>query len=299
VNLPFSVVNGPPVPQGRSVTADFEAISPNYFQVMSIPLLRGRTFNEQDAMSAPRVAIISKELAHIYFPDQDPVGQQLVFGFPPDVNVKREIVGVVGDVRDTALSRAPGPMMYVPFDQAPFWGVVLVSKTSLSASAATNEIEAKVHEVDRDLPVTDVEWMTEAVDASLSRARLRTWLFGLFGAMALTLAVAGIFCVISYSVSRRTHEFGIRIALGADKSEILGLVLKEALGLALAGVAIGLAAALGLARLISSLLYGVRTSDPATLIVLPLVLTAAALLAAYIPARRATKVDPMVALRHE
>ncbi len=299
VNLPFSIVNSPPIAQGRSVTADFEAISPNYFRVMSIPLLRGRAFGGQDSMSAPRVAIISKELARIYFPNQNPVGRQLVFGFPPDVNVKREIVGVVGDVRDASLSRAPGPMMYVPFDQSPFWGLVLVSKTSLSQSAATHEVEAAVHNVDRDLPVTDVVWMTEAVDASLSKARLRTWLFGLFGAMALTLAVAGIFGVISYSVSRRTHEFGIRIALGADKSEILGLVLKEALGLALAGVAIGVAASLGLARLISSLLYGVRATDPTTLIALPLVLTAAALLAAYIPAHRATKVDPLVALRHE
>ncbi len=299
VSLPFSIVNGPPVPQGRSVKADYEAISPNYFHVAGIPLLRGRAFTQQDALSAPRVAIISKELARIYFPDRDPVGQQLVFGFPPEVNVRREIVGVVGDVRDAALSRAPGPMMYVPFDQAPLWGVVLVSKTSLSASAVTHEIEAKLHEVDGDLPVTHVEWMSEAVDASLSKTRLRTWLFGLFGAMALTLAVAGIFGVISYSVSRRTKEFGIRMALGADKREIFALVLKEALVLALVGVAVGVGASLGLTRLISSLLFGVRTTDPLTLIVLPLLLTAAALAAAYIPARRATKVDPLDALRHE
>jgi len=141
--------------------------------------------------------------------------------------------------------------------------------------------------------------MSEAVDASLGQARLRTWLLGLFGAMALALATAGIFGVISYSVSRRTHEFGIRMALGASGNEILRLVLKEGMRLALAGVAAGIAVALGFARLMSSLLFGVRPTDPATLIVLPLLLTGAALLAAYVPARRATRVDPMAALRHE
>jgi putative ABC transport system permease protein len=299
VNLPFSIVHGPPLPQGRSVTADYVAISPNYFRVMGIPLLRGRSFSEQDALSAPRVSIISKELARIYFPPQDPLGQRLMFGFPPDGDVTREIVGVVGDVRDEALNRAPEPMMYVPLAQAPFWGVVLVSRTSLSASAATHEIEAKVHEVDRDLPVTDVEWMSEAVDASLGQTRLRAWLLGLFGASALVLAAAGVFGVISYSVSRRTHEFGVRMALGANRKEILRLVLKEALRLALAGVAAGIALAFALSRLISTFLFGVRATDPATLIVLPLLLTGTALLAAYFPARRATKVDPMIALRHE
>ena len=160
-------------------------------------------------------------------------------------------------------------------------------------------MEAKVHEVDRDLPVTDVGWMSEAVDASLGQTRLRTWLLGLFGAMALILAAVGIFGVISYSVSRRTHEFGIRMALGAGGGEILRLVLKESLQLTLAGIAIGIGAALALTRLMSSLLFGVRATDPATLIILPLVLTGAALLAAYLPARRATKVDPMAALRTE
>jgi ABC-type antimicrobial peptide transport system permease subunit len=141
--------------------------------------------------------------------------------------------------------------------------------------------------------------MSEAVDASLGQARLRTWLLGLFGAMALILATAGVFGVISYSVSRRTHEFGIRMALGASEQEILRLVLKEALRLALAGVGAGIVAALGLTHLISSLLFGVRPTDPTTFIALPLLLTGAALLAAYLPARRATQVDPMVALRHE
>jgi len=299
VNLPFSIVNGPPLPAGRTVTADYATISPNYFQVMSIPLLRGRFFSQQEVMSNPCVVIISEELARLYFPHRDPISQQLVFGFLSDPSTKWEIVGVVGDTRDAALSRPPGPMLYVPFAQAPLWGVGLVTKTTRDRASAAHAIEAKVHEVDRDLPVTDVQWMSEAVDASLGQTRLRTWLLGLFGIIALILAAVGIFGVISYSVSRRTHEFGIRMALGAGQNEILRLVLKEALRLALAGVAIGMAAALGLARLISSLLFGVGPGDPATLIILPVLLTAAALLAAYLPARRATRGDPVAALRHD
>jgi len=298
-SLPFRVANTPSLPGGRTNTADYVSVSPNYFHVVGIPLLRGRYFSQQDSISTPRVAIISQELARIYFPHQDPLGQQLIFGFPPDGNVKREIVGIVGDVRDAALNQMPGPMMYVPFAQAPLWGVVLVVKTSSSADAVARAIRQKVHEVDRDLPVSDIEWMSDAVDASLAPTRLRTWLLGLFGAMALTLAAAGIFGVISYSVSRRTHEFGIRMALGATEREILRSVLSEALRLALVGVGAGIVAALGLTRLISSLLYGVRPRDPVTLIVLPLLLTGTALLAAYLPARRATQVDPMAALRHE
>jgi len=245
------------------------------------------------------VVIISEELARVYFPHRNPIGQQLVFGFLSDPSVKREIVGVVGDTRDAALNEPPGPALYVPFAQAPLWGVGLVTKTRSNASAATETIKAKVHEVDRDLPVTDVQWMSEVVDASLGQARLRTWLLGLFGLVALILAAVGIFGVISYSVSRRTHEFGIRMALGAGQNEILRLVLKEALRLALAGVVIGIAAALGLARLISSLLFGVGPADPVTLIVLPVLLVGTGLLAAYLPARRATRADPVAALRSE
>jgi putative ABC transport system permease protein len=299
LNLAFSMANAPPLPPGRRTTADYVAVSPNYFRVLSIPLLHGRTFSRRDALTTPRVAIISQEFARRYFPHRDPVGQQLIFGFPPDGRMTREIVGVVGDVHDAALNQMPGPMMYVPFDQAPFWGVGLVVKTSSGAAAATREIEAKVHKVDRDLPVTGIQWMSEAVDASLLQTRLRTWLLGLFGALALMLAAAGIFGVISYSVSRRTHEFGIRMALGASRGGILRLVLKGALRLALAGVAAGMGLALALTRLISSLLFGVRETDPATLVVLPALLTGVALLAACVPARRATKVDPLVALRHE
>lgn len=153
--------------------------------------------------------------------------------------------------------------------------------------------------MDPDLPVDKVAWMSDAVDATVAPTRFRTWLLGVFGALALVLATAGIFGVISYSVSCRTHEFGVRIALGATRREILRLVMGEGLRLTLAGAVAGIVAALGLTRLISGLLYGIRAQDPATFIVLPLLLTGTALLAAYLPARRATKVDPIIALRHE
>jgi putative ABC transport system permease protein len=299
VNLPFSIVNGPSVPAGRASTADYVSVSPEYFHVVGIPLLRGRSFSPQDSMPTPRVAIISAELARIYFPHQDPLGQQLTFGFPPDVNIKREIVGVVGDVRDTELNRPPGPMMYVPFAQAPFWGVCLVIRTSADASVAAHALRQKVHEVDPDLPVTEIQWMTEAVDVSLEQARLRTWLLGLFGGMALALAAIGIFGVVSYSVSRRTHEIGIRMALGATRANVLRLIIKESTQPVLLGLAVGIPAALALARFLSSLLFGVRPSDPLTLAGVALLLALVAIAASAIPARRATQVDPMVALRYE
>ncbi len=298
-NLSFRIANAPALPPGRINAADFESVSPNYFHVVGIPLLRGRYFSQQDAMSTPRVAIISEALARLYFPHQDPLGRQLIFGFPLDSDVKREIVGVVGDVRDTALNQAPGPMMYVPFAQVPLWGVVLVVKTSSSASAAAHAIRLRVHEVDRDLPVTDIQWMSEAVDASLGQTRLRTWLLGLFGAMALALAAIGIFGVVSYSVSCRTHEIGIRMALGATRANVLRLILRESAKPVLLGLALGIPAALALARFLSSLLYGVRPSDPLTLAGVAILLLLVAIAASVIPARRATKVDPMVALRYE
>jgi len=299
VNLGFSIEKGSPLPAGRIRTADYVAVSPGYFQVLGIPLVRGRYFERQDTLSTPRVVVISEALARLYFPDRDPIGSRLVFGFPPDGNLAREIVGIVRDVRDAALSRPPGPMMYVPFAQAPFWGGCLIVKTAAGTDTVARAIRQIVHEVDRDLPVDNIEWMSAAVEATVATTRFRTWLIGVFGAMALALATAGVFGVISYSVSCRTHEFGIRIALGATRREILRLVMREGLCLTLAGAVAGIAAALALTRLISSLLYGVRATDPATFVALPLLLTGTALLAAYLPARRATRVDPIVSLRHE
>jgi len=298
-NFEFNIVGNPPLPPGKSTTADYATVSPDYFRVMRIPLLQGRFFSEQDSPSNPNAAIISETLARRYFPNQDPIGRQMRFGFPPDSNVSREIVGVVGDVRDVALSRKPGPMMYVPFAQAPLYGGEVVVRSSLSASSVATGIRQAVHSIDKNLPVTDVESFRDAVGASVTQERFRTLLLSSFSGIALILAAIGIFGVISYSASQRTHEIGIRIALGARQRDVLRLILGQGAKLALLGLGTGAVAALLLTRLMASLLYGVSATDPLTFGAVAIVLLGVAVTACYIPARRAMRIDPMVALRHE
>jgi putative ABC transport system permease protein len=295
----FNIVGNPPLPPGKSTTADYSTVSPDYFRVMRIPLLRGRFFTEQDSPSNPNAAIISETLARRYFPNQDPIGRQMRFGFPPDSHVSREIVGVVGDVRDEALSRKPGPMMYVPFAQAPLYGGEVVVRSSLSASSVAAGIRQAVHSIDKNLPVTDVESFPDALGASVTQERFRTLLLSSFSGIALILAAVGIFGVISYSASQRTHEIGIRMALGAQQRDVLRLILGQGAKLALLGLGAGAVAALLLTRLMASLLYGVSATDPLTFGAVATVLLGVAVTACYIPARRAMRVDPMVALRHE
>jgi putative ABC transport system permease protein len=266
---------------------------------MRIPLLRGRFFSEQDSPSNPNVAIINETLARRYFPNQDPLGRQMKFGFPPNSNVSREIVGVVGDVRDVALSREPGPAMYVPFAQAPLYGGEVVVRSSLSDSSVVAGIRQAVHSIDKDLPVTDVESFPDMLGASVAQERFRTLLLSSFSGMALILAAVGIFGVISYSASQRTREIGIRMALGAQQRSVLRLILGQGTKLALLGLGVGTLAALLLTRWMASLLYGVSATDPLTFGATAIVLFGVAVTACYIPARRAMRVDPMVALRHE
>ena len=211
----------------------------------------------------------------------------------------REIVGIVGNVRDVALGKSPGAIMYVPFVQAPFWGANLVVKSTLSTSSVAAAIRKEVQRIDKDLPVTDVAKMPDLIDASVAQPRFRMFLLGLFATMALLLAAIGIFGVISYSVSRRTNEIGIRVALGASSGSILRMVLRETLVLTFAGMALGIPCTLVASRLLGHMLYKVSASDPATLAVVTVGLAAVAALAGYIPARRAMRVGPMVALRYE
>jgi len=299
VKFPFTIVGNAPPPPGTATTADYVSVSPNYFHVMDIPLLSGRVFNRQDAISSPRVAIISQAMARRYFPHQNPLGRHIVFGLPPDSNVSREIVGVVGDVRDVALNEAPQPMMYVPFAQAPFWGGAVVVKSALAPASVLAAIREQAQGIDPDLPVTDFESLSYAVASSVAQPRFRTLLLGLFGVMALVLAAAGIFGVISYSVARRTHEIGIRLALGASPGSIRRMVLREGLNLAGAGLGIGLVAAFAFTRLLRGELYGIGATDPFTFAGAAILLAGVALAACYIPARRAMRVEPVVALRQE
>jgi putative ABC transport system permease protein len=298
-NFEFSIVGNPPLPPGKSITANYETVSPDYFHVMRIPLMRGRLFSERDAPSNPKVAIISETLARRHFPNQNPLGRQMRFGFPPNSDVAREIVGVVGDVRDEALSQKPGPIMYVPFAQAPLYGGEVVVRSAMSVSSVATGIREAVHAIDKDLPVTGVESFPDTLGQSVSRERFRTLLLGSFSAMALLLAAVGIFGVISYSASQRRHEIGIRMAIGAQRGDILRLILGQGAKLALFGLCIGAVFALLLTRLMKSLLYDVSTTDPLTFCGVAIILLGVAVIACYIPARRAMRVDPMIALRYD
>ena len=300
VNLGFDIIGSPSLFAGSSRAANYVSVSPEYFRVMSIPLLAGRLFNHHDVMAAPRVAIISRAFARTYFRNQNPLGKQLRFGFPPGSGGSpREIVGVVGDVRDVSLGSEPGPMMYVPCAQSPFWGAGLLIKTSMGPSSVAATIRQVVAEMDKDLPVTDFGKLTDAVDASVAEPRVRTLLLALFAAVALLLAATGIFGVISYSVACRTHEIGIRVALGASRGAILQMISRETLLLTLTGLGVGLLGALAGSRLLGHMLFGVTPYDPITLLAVAIVLGAVATLAGFIPARRAMRVDPLVALRCE
>ncbi len=297
--LPFDIVGSPPLSPGASRTADYVSISPGYFRVMGIPLVAGRVFDQRDTLAAPNVAVISKAMARVYFPNQNPIGKDLTFGLPPEGGVARQIVGIVGDVRDAALGVAPGPIMYVPYMQAPLWGTSLVVRSTLNTSSVAAAIRHDVGKIDHDLPVTDIAKMPDIVAASVSQPRFRTLLLALFAAIALVLAATGIFGVISYSVSCRTQEIGIRMAVGASRGAILWMISRETLLLTITGLAAGIACALAASRLIAHMLFGISAADPVTLVVVALTLLAVAALAGYIPARRAMRVDPMVALRHQ
>ncbi|MBA2306321.1 MAG: ABC transporter permease [Acidobacteria bacterium] len=299
INLGFDIVGNPPPSAGASRTANYVSVSPGYFRVMAIPLVAGRFFDQRDVTSAARVSVISQAMARMYFPSADPLGKRLVFGFPPDGMVVREIVGIVGDVRDVALGQGPGPIMYVPFAQAPFWGANVVVRSELSPSAVATAIRREVGRLDKGLPVTGVTTMPEILNASLAQPRFRALLLGLFAAMALILAATGIFGVISYSVLSRTNEIGIRVALGASRGTILRMVLRETLVLTLSGLALGIPSALLASRLLGHMLFNVSTYDPITLSAVAVALAGVAVLATYVPARNALRVDPIVALRYE
>ena len=299
VNLSFDLVGGPPLSPGVARTANYVSVTPEYLRVMGIPLVAGRFFDQHDIPSSLRVAVISQAMARMYFPNDDPIGKKITFGFPPDSNVVREVVGVVGDVRDVALAQDPGPMMYVPYAQAPFWGANVVVRSALGPADVAAAIRRHVRQMDSALPVTDVALMPEVITASLAAPKFRILLLGLFAVIALLLAASGIFGVISYSVSRRTNEIGVRVALGASRAAVLRMISRETAVLTLAGVAAGVPCALAVSRLATHMLFGVSPQDPLTIGVVVAALLLVATVAAYLPARRALRISAMDALRHE
>ena len=298
-NFGYSVVGQPAPEPGKGPLAEFRIASPGFFQSLGIPLRRGRDFTESDGLTGESVIIVNEALANAHFAGRDPIGQQLT-GLG---NAPMRIVGVVGDVRQAGLDRAPLREVYLPYQSSQFLGWVssmsLVIKTRVEPQSLTAAVTSAVRAVDRDQPVYRVLTMERVIADSLSGRRLNLWLLGVFAAVALVLSAAGLYGVISYLVTQRTREIGIRMALGAEARHVVRLMMGRGAMLIGVGLILGLAGALAFTRWLESMLYGVGTRDPLTFATIPLLLVVVALLATYVPARRASRLDPTAALRAE
>ncbi len=286
----------PQVPLMQRPMFNIQTVSPGYVETMRVPLLRGREFTAADDAAAPRVLMVNETVARRFWPRENPIGKHILVG---RATAPSEVVGVIGDMRNVGVAADVQPEIYLPFAQLPWPTMNLVVRTAGDPRSVAGAVRSRVSALDPDLPVTSIQTMDEVLETAAAQPRFTTALLGALSTTALLLAIVGIYGVISYSVSERTKEMGIRIALGAARADILRLVLRQALILALAGIGIGLAASVALTRLLAGMLYRVSTTDPITFAAGSLLFAAIALLASYIPARRATRVDPMVALRYE
>ena len=280
---------------------DEHKVSPGYVKALGVPLLRGREFTDADNANAPMVGMINAMLARQFFPNQDALGKRFMFGHPSDKQAPKwiTIVGLTADTKLYGLANPARLEVYVPLRQSVSGDMKLVVKSATDPAALTSSIRGAIASIDKDQPVFAVATMQELVNNSVSTRRITLILLGLFSALALVLAAIGIYGVISYSVAQRTHEIGIRMALGADGGGVLRMILAQGAKIAGAGVVIGLAASLGLTRLMANLLFSVSAADPLTFAAVAIVLVLVAMLACYIPARRALRVDPIIALRYE
>jgi putative ABC transport system permease protein len=276
---------------------NYSAVSPGYFKAMGIPLIAGRAFADQDTQDAPRVAIISQTLAQRYFPNGDAIGKRINVNTGPESY--REIVGIAGDVKQNGLTRETRPHAYEPFAQAPNQFMTLIVRSSKDPASLVPAIRGKVLAIDSELPLQRTITLDRVIANSIRQQRFTSIVLSVFAGVALLLAAAGLYGVISYSVAQRTHELGIRVALGAQVKDVMRLVLRQSMTFVIAGEVAGIIGAFALTRLLSGLLFGVTPTDAATFIGVTAALTFVSLLACYIPARRATKVDPLVALRYE
>ena len=301
---PISVEGRPPAPMADLPEVEVRLISPGYMNAMHIPLLSGRDIDDSDVAGRPGAVLISASMAKSFWPNEDPIGKHLTLYFFPDL--PRVVVGVVADVKLTAMNETqPQPTLYYALAQMSpargenwsSFGMNLVVRTNAAPLSVVPAITGSIHEMDAEVPLLNIRTMDDSVSASLSPQRFTMLLLGAFAGLALLLAVVGIYSVMSYAVSRRTNEIGIRVALGASRSNVLLLVLRQGLLLALIGAAIGIVGALALSRLMASELYGVRPTDPLTFVAVAALLVIVSLAASYFPARKAMRVDPMVALR--
>ncbi|MCA1619681.1 MAG: ABC transporter permease [Acidobacteria bacterium] len=296
----FEIAGRPPFAPGERNGARSYTASPEYFRVLGIPLRKGRAFQASDVKNSPPVILINEALARQHFPAQEPLGRHLVFNSLDGKSVEREIVGVVGNVRFEAFNADEVPEFYVPFEQAPSAvSEVVVRARGEDAAGLSASVRAALKGVDPNLLIWETRTMDELVGRWTAPRRFNVALLGLFAALALLLAAVGVYGVMSYTVTQRTHEIGIRMALGARARDVLAMVVRQGMVLTLAGLGLGLVGALALTRLMSGLLYGVSPTDPLVFAAVSLLLAAVALVSCLIPALRATKVDPMVALRYE
>jgi len=302
VSYPFTIEGHPAPPAGQEPTV-FAAIANNdYFAAMGVPLLRGRPFNEFDKTDAPPVVLVNETRARRHFANEDPVGRKIVIRAMQRgqaAPLVSEIVGVVGDVRHDGLDKEPRAEYFRPYSQMPNGSIIFVARTNVDPMNLLPALKARIWEVNAAQPIYAVSVMADSIDASLKSRRFSLWLLSAFAVLALALSVVGIYGVMSYATTQRTHEIGVRMALGAASNDIVKLILRQGMRLTMAGVGVGLLTSLALTRLMRGLLYGVGATDPLTFTAVSLLLAGVALIACYLPARRATKVDPLVALRCE
>ena len=296
VNGSFIITGQTDLKWADAPVAEFRCITPNYFNAMGIPLLKGRAFSDRDTPQTPVNIIINEALQRRFFPNEDPLGKSLkvMDGNP------HEIIGVAGNARQWGLNLPPSPEIYVSTTQLPNEETVsLVVRTQADPAGLAEAVRRAVRAVNPDAPVFRVRTMEDVISASTAAGRFNTILMTVFAVVALLMAAIGLYGVMSYSVTQRTHEIGVRMALGAQKRDVSRLVVGQGMILTLAGVVLGLGAAYALTRFMATLLFGISPTDPVTFAVIALLLTVIAFVACYLPARRATKVDPMIALRYE
>jgi putative ABC transport system permease protein len=298
ISYSFSIDGGPEEPPSRRSSVRYDAVSAGFFRAMDIRILQGRSLLDSDAAGSPRVVVISANLAKKYFSGETPIGRRIRIDNDA-ARAPREIVGVVADVKHSSLDGEAAPHVYEPLPQAPSTWLTFVLRATVEPMGLAAAARAAVLAIDPEQPVSEMKTGEALVSDSVAQPRLAMLLLGVFAAVALLLAAVGTYGVIAYSVSQRTHEFGVRMALGAGRREVLGLVVRQGLLLASLGVGLGLAAAAGATRLLSGLLYGVSPTDPVTYASVAALLTAVSLVACLVPARRATRVDPVIALRYE
>jgi len=284
-------------PQDDSRSVNRLVISPNFFDVMGIPIVLGRGLTERDDAKAPKVAVINEAAARKFFPGENPIGRR--FGSSVETSGQSEIVGVLRDAKYDSVRDAPPATMYVPYPQTRLTGSVFELRTAAAPAGVMGAVRDTVRQIDPNLPVTDVSTQIEQVEKRFAQEKLFAQAYSLFGGLSLLVAAVGLFGLMSYNVSRRTSEIGIRMALGAQRQDVLRLVMFESMVLVGIGVVAGLAIAIGASRFVQAQLYGTPPNDPISIATALVVMLGVAVLAGFLPARRASKVDPMIALRYE